>query len=193
MSRIGRRLDRILVQDSEVTGAIIAVRRISSFEKAVEALVINSIDSGADEISVKIDSKTLSATVSDNGSGISRAKMVMLGHATDVFLQEGNSLVLNHKGKSLDAIATTSCLEVKSRMRGEFETWSKRLQRGSLPAPSLAARQQKQCGTTAILTDFMALQPVRRRQLLETRCSSWYITNGPMQYNVRAENDFFLN
>lgn len=152
-----------------------AACKINSFEKAVEALISASVEAKADCIDALVNFRTLSVTIVDNGNGMGRAQMETLGSAIcspHNVRQNSTSGFHCTASVTFQAIIATSNVEIRAKTRDDFQTWSKSFWGRSVSATGLAAKQQIGCGTTIILTDFMRYQPVRRRQLLETRCLS---------------------
>ena len=167
------KLDVDIPHDAEhKTGSVLAGCMIQDFEQAVTELVRNSIDAGASRIDIITNLVEFSLTVVDNGKGIGPEELRLLGTpccSSQSLVQGRGPPNFGRKGLSIFALASSSSLHVTSRKEGAFQTWERCVEGCTQSKPILSARQQSQCGTTAILTDFMSCQPVRRGQLLRSR------------------------
>mgnify|MGYP006082346247 FL=1 len=98
-----------------------------------EELVCNSIDAGAHDISVVIDTgATMSITVSDDGCGMGVADVKLVGtsryHTSKINSLsdlEGSVRTLGFRGEALASIGDFCVLQVTTRATGSFETYSK--------------------------------------------------------------------
>lgn len=171
---------------------LLAGHTITSFDEAISQLTKNSLDAKSSIIQICINPESLSATVKDNGNGIGRHEMDLLGlqHCTShASLPISASQPFDRKGLSLFALAQTSTLTITSRRSGDFQTWRKSFAGGSYPVMGLAARQQCHSGTEVALNDFMAHQPVRRRQLLACRQHTASVQNIFLIRSARSAGD----
>lgn len=106
---------------------------VTSVGQLVEELVCNSIDAGAHDVSVVIDTgSTLSVTVSDDGCGMSVKDVKLVAtnrhHTSKIhsISDLGGSLrTLGFRGEALASIAEFCVLQVTTRAAGSFETFSK--------------------------------------------------------------------
>ncbi|MFA5449413.1 MAG: DNA mismatch repair endonuclease MutL [Clostridia bacterium] len=112
---------KINLLDSSIYNKIAAGEVVENPSAVVKELVENSIDAGADQISVRIENGGIkSIEVSDNGSGIPKDELVnaILAHATSKISQAED---LNHistlgfRGEALASISAVSELEIKSK------------------------------------------------------------------------------
>ena len=119
-------MSRIHVLDEETVNRIAAGEVVERPASIVKELVENSIDAGADRISVDIrsDSKTITGiSVSDNGCGVSAEDAVLAfrQHATSK-IENPNDLdhigTLGFRGEALASIAAVSKVTFTSKERG---------------------------------------------------------------------------
>lgn len=157
--------------DSDPVGStkrlsVLAGCTTSSFDQAVYELVENAVGASVTKVAVEICASSLSAKVIDDGKGIGRTDLNVLGipHCTSSSNQDSLG---NKQGLTIFSLASTSTLHIASRAQGEFQTWEKSFRGKAASSVRLATRQQLHSGTSVILSEFMALQPVRRRQLLD--------------------------
>ena len=113
--------EMINVLTSDVYNRIAAGEVVDRPYSVVKELVENSIDAGADEITVEIESGGKSLIrVSDNGGGISRDDLprVYLPHATSKLKTADDLAVistLGFRGEAIASIASVSNMNVVSR------------------------------------------------------------------------------
>lgn len=117
---------------SEVQSRMRSSCIIACIGQLCEELVCNSIDAGATEISVVIDTgSTLSAIVSDNGCGLGVGDVHLVGGR--YFTSKMNSVsdlergvtTLGFRGEALSSVSDMCILEVTSRAAGSFETFTR--------------------------------------------------------------------
>lgn len=168
---------------------LLAGSSISSFDQAVKKLVENSVAAGGTNIEIEVDANSLSATVIDDSTGISCADLDRLGslHCTLPLQEKSGGSMSSKQGLGMLSLAATSNLSIVSRAKGEFQTWEKSFRGRAAPRMRLAARQQLQSGTSAILRDFMAFQPVKRKRLLAER----YNVGRSMRCSVMKDCKYF--
>ncbi|KAG0629472.1 hypothetical protein M758_1G106400 [Ceratodon purpureus] len=141
---------------------------VTSFEQAVEELVCNSLDAGATQVRVLFDGGGASVKVEDDGHGISRDDLELVGlrHATSKLRTldelEAGVKTLGFRGEALSSLSDISILEVTSKVQGCPHTFCK-IMKGSSTVSLGLSSQQRAKGTTVAMRDIFYNQPVRRR------------------------------
>ncbi len=134
----------------------------------VKELVENSLDAGADEVSVWIEgSGTISIRVTDNGAGIPLEDMALAveSHATSKLKEESDLLniaTLGFRGEALSSIASVSKVELLSRTQDHEMGSRLRVEGGTNLQP---ARVGCPVGTTVEVRDLFYNIPARRKFL----------------------------
>jgi DNA mismatch repair protein MutL len=144
----------------------------------VKELVENSLDSGADEITIDVlagGSKLM--RVRDNGSGIDQAELALAlsRHATSKIssLDDLEAVVsLGFRGEALPSIASVARLELVSRTAASDSAWQVQADSGEITPPRPAAHPQ---GTTVEVHDLFYNTPARRRFLRTERTEFGHI------------------
>lgn len=149
-------------------------------ESVVKELLDNSIDSGADSISIEIRNGGLDLIrVSDNGSGIEKNDVhnAFLRHATSK-LKTAEDIEhirsMGFRGEALASIAAVSEVELITKHKNELTGTRYRIDGGveksfkEIGVPT---------GTTLIVRNFLLNVPVRRRFLKSTQVETSYIVN----------------
>ncbi|KAJ6413347.1 hypothetical protein OIU84_006191 [Salix udensis] len=138
--------------------------------RVVEELVFNSLDAGAKKISVCVAVGTCYVKVSDDGCGISRDGLVLLGeryvtskvqHLADMDVASGN---FGFRGEALSSIADVSVLDVLTKARGRPNGYRK-VMKGSKCLYLGIDDDIKDVGTTVVVRDLFYNQPVRRKYM----------------------------
>ncbi|KAJ6305195.1 hypothetical protein OIU78_020686 [Salix suchowensis] len=138
--------------------------------RVVEELVFNSLDAGAKKISVYVAVGTCYVKVSDDGCGISRDGLVLLGeryvtskvqHLADMDVASGN---FGFRGEALSSIADVSVLDVLTKARGRPNGYRK-VMKGSKCLCLGIDDDIKDVGTTVVVRDLFYNQPVRRKYM----------------------------
>ncbi|KAJ8567718.1 hypothetical protein K7X08_019926 [Anisodus acutangulus] len=94
------------------------------FTRVVEELVFNSLDAGATKVSVAIGVGTCYVKVDDNGSGVSRDGLVLMGdrYATSKYSHSDDMHAFpasfGFKGEALSSISDVSLLEIVTKTHG---------------------------------------------------------------------------
>ncbi|GAQ85943.1 hypothetical protein KFL_002620095 [Klebsormidium nitens] len=149
---------------------------VTNLGQLVEELVCNSIDAGAQKIQVFFDPTTFRIQVLDDGHGISRDDLSVLGvgHATsklkDLAGPESSPLTLGFRGEALSSIAQCASLTIVTKTRGA-QAFRKVIKGGKclsleLSSPSGEATKPIGIGTAVDVQDLFFNQPVKRKQLL---------------------------
>ncbi|NIO08718.1 MAG: DNA mismatch repair endonuclease MutL, partial [Deltaproteobacteria bacterium] len=134
----------------------------------VKELVENSLDAGADEISVSVEgSGSNSIRVSDNGTGIPWEDMTLAveGHATSKLREESDLMkigTLGFRGEALSSIASVSRVEILSRTKEQEMGSRLRVEGGK---NQQLERVGSPLGTTVEVRDLFYSIPARRKFL----------------------------
>ncbi|XP_059066058.1 uncharacterized protein LOC131059993 isoform X2 [Cryptomeria japonica] len=143
---------------------------LSDFAQIVEELISNSIDAGSIKVQVFIDVGSSYIKVEDDGCGIRRDDLTLLGerHATSKLhtLAELNLGVktLGFRGEALSSLSDVALLEVTTRARGSPNAYTK-IVKGCKCLSLGLSHGTRGLGTTVIARDVFYSQPVRRRLL----------------------------
>ncbi|KAH9315601.1 hypothetical protein KI387_024228, partial [Taxus chinensis] len=141
---------------------------LSDFAQIVEELLSNSIDAGSTKVQVSIDVGSSYIKVEDDGCGIKRDDLTLLGerYATSKLhtLAELNLGVktLGFRGEALSSLSDVALLEVTTRARGSPNAYTKIIKGCKCLSLGLS-RSIRGLGTTVIARDVFYNQPVRRR------------------------------
>jgi len=153
-----------------IQGALRSSVAISSLWQAVEECISNSLDAGADEVHVEVNAAEFSLKVADNGVGVPLADLQLLGtrHATSKCQSGAASWppTLGGHGEALAALCEAAVVEVSSRARGCFETYTCLLRGGALLKTGLALEQRPRPGTTLVVRDLLYNRPVARKAIV---------------------------
>jgi DNA mismatch repair protein MutL len=144
----------------------------------VKELVENSLDSGADEITIDVlagGSKLM--RVRDNGSGIDQNELALSlsRHATSKIssLDDLEAVVsLGFRGEALPSIASVARLELVSRTATSDSAWQVQADSGEITPPRPVAHPR---GTTVEVHDLFYNTPARRRFLRTERTEFGHI------------------
>jgi DNA mismatch repair protein MLH3 len=145
--------------------------QIPSYASAVWELVANALDARSTAIAIEVNPSQGFAKVEDNGQGITRESLLRLGSrfwtssSTQV---PGESQLLRYygcRGEALASLSKVSQVQVLSRAKGQFETYSVALTGSSRPPTVLAAFPRSEHGTTVTMCNFNHNQAVRRKEL----------------------------
>ncbi|KAK1410529.1 hypothetical protein QVD17_37066 [Tagetes erecta] len=138
--------------------------------RVVEELVFNSLDAGATKVIVAVGVGTSYIKVTDNGCGITRDGLVLLGerYATSKVEQLAgiNSVPENFgfRGEALSSIADVSLLEVFTKAHAMPNGYRK-VMKGCKCLYLGIDDDRKDVGTTVVVHDLFYNQPVKRRRL----------------------------
>jgi DNA mismatch repair protein MLH3 len=161
-------------QVARLSGAIVSQLRsgivLSDLGQVVSELVCNSLDASATQVHVWLDEGASSIRVEDDGCGISRDDLKLVGerHATSKLHTlaelEAGVQTLGFRGEALSSLSHISLMEITSRVRGSPHTYSK-IMKGPVTMSFGLSSKQRARGTTVVVRDIFYNQPVRRRLL----------------------------
>ncbi|CAM6018985.1 unnamed protein product [Sphagnum balticum] len=161
-------------QIARLSGAIVSQLRsgiaLSDLGQVVGELVCNSLDASATQVHVWLDDGASSIRVEDDGCGISRDDLKLVGerHATSKLHTlaelEAGVQTLGFRGEALSSLSHISLMEITSRVRGSPHTYSK-IMKGPVTMSFGLSSKQRSRGTTVVVRDIFYNQPVRRRLL----------------------------
>ncbi|XP_047158413.1 DNA mismatch repair protein MLH3 isoform X4 [Vigna umbellata] len=138
------------------------------FTRVVEELVFNSLDARATKVSVFVGVGRSYLKVVDNGSGITRDGLELVGerYATSKFLNLVDLNVTSEnfgfRGEALASISDVSVLEIVTRTHGRPNGYQKVL-KGCKCLYLGIDDDRKEVGTTVVVRDLFYNQPVRRK------------------------------
>ncbi|WCJ32829.1 DNA mismatch repair protein MLH3 [Euphorbia peplus] len=152
------------IRNSMRSGAI-----LFDLTRVVEELVLNSLDAGATKVSVYVGVGTCYVKVEDDGCGISRDGLALLGerYVTSKFpdlAETSTSNSFGFRGEALASISDVSLLEIVTKARGMPNGYRKVL-KGSKCLYLGVNDDRKDVGTTVIVRDVFYNQPVRRKNM----------------------------
>jgi len=169
----------ITVLDDKTINQIAAGEVVERPVSVVKELVENSIDSGADYISVEIKDGGISLIrVTDNGSGIDKnnIKTAFLRHATSK-IKNIEDLVnitsLGFRGEALSSISAVSQVELLTKVKGEILGYRYVINGGKEMSLDEAGIPD---GTTFIIRNLFYNTPARRKFLKSPLTEGNYIT-----------------
>ncbi len=117
-------MGKIALLDLEISNKIAAGEVVERPSSVVKELVENSIDAGADKITVEIkNGGAVMIRVTDNGSGMSveDAQVAFLRHATSKIKTEQDLdaiYTLGFRGEALSSVGAVSCVDLYTKERG---------------------------------------------------------------------------
>ncbi|KAK4777600.1 hypothetical protein SAY87_017787 [Trapa incisa] len=138
--------------------------------RVVEELIFNSLDAAATKVSVFIGVGTFSLKVVDNGSGITRDDLVLLGerYATSkCWPSKDTGTVIGSfgsHGEALSSISDISLIEIITKTHGSPNGYRKLL-KGCKCLHLGIDDDVKAVGTTVIVHDLFYNQPIRRKYI----------------------------
>ncbi|XP_052269222.1 uncharacterized protein LOC127870783 isoform X2 [Dreissena polymorpha] len=147
---------------------------ITSVGQCVEELVLNSLDAGATCIAVRIDLDSFKVQVVDNGSGISRNEMELLGNR--FCTSKCHSLEdldnLTHHGYRGEAVASIrdccGLLKITTREQSSSQTYCKIFREGKAINVVESSESRPSLGTTVTVHELFINFPVRQKSLNKT-------------------------
>ena len=144
---------------------------LSSLVQCIDELVLNSIDARATNIAIHVDLLHLSIKVTDNGVGISKEDMEVIGERYSTskcrFLNDlEDSRCYGYRGEALSSLKMIcGKVEIISRPRLSPVAYIKRFHYGI--AYPIRESLSTTSGTTVVLNEIFHSLPVRRKSLSE--------------------------
>lgn len=189
----------IRVLDKETAELIAAGEVVERPASIVKELLENSVDSGADTITLEIRSGGVTfIRVSDNGCGIHRADVptAFLRHATSKISQKADLqsiLTYGFRGEALAAVAAVAKVEILTRAEDELSGTLYRIEGGSPICCEDAGCPQ---GTSITVRDLFYNTPARmkflKRDSVETSAVSAVIERAAIS-NPKIAMKFIVN
>lgn len=173
-------MKRIIILDENTSNQIAAGEVIERPASVVKELVENSIDSGADTISVEISRGGIALIrITDNGSGIPSddVKMAFERHGTSkIHSSQDLSVVrtMGFRGEALPSIASVSKIEMVTSDNDEGKAVVLKLQGGEIIDFSNGARER---GTTITVKNLFYNTPARYKFLKNDTTEARYCTD----------------
>ncbi|KAK4409519.1 DNA mismatch repair protein MLH3 [Sesamum angolense] len=143
---------------------------IADLTRIVEELVFNSLDAGATKVSIAVGVGSSYVKVVDNGSGITRDGLVLLGerHATSkvdhLAAMDVDTESFDFHGEALCSISDVSLLEIVTKAWGKPNGYRKIMKSSKCLFLGISDDRQD-TGTTVTVRDIFYNQPVRRKQM----------------------------
>lgn len=173
-------MKEIKVLENSLINKIAAGEVIERPASVVKELIENSIDAGADSITIEIKEGGINLIkVTDNGVGIKKEeiKTAFLRHATskiEKFDDLESILTLGFRGEALSSIASVSQVEVISKTKDEQLGNKVEIYGGKIiNEQNIAANE----GTTFIMRNLFFNTPARRKFLKKPSTESGYISD----------------
>ncbi|XP_074584609.1 DNA mismatch repair protein MLH3-like isoform X2 [Curcuma longa] len=138
--------------------------------RVVEELVNNSLDAGAAKVSVFVNVRTCYIKVEDDGRGITRDELIILGEkratSKSALLDDikVGSNGLGSEGDMMLSLSDISIVEIRTKARGKPNAYCKII-KGSRCVFLGIDDQREDVGTTVVVRDLFSNQPVRRRYM----------------------------
>ncbi|GFQ03795.1 DNA mismatch repair protein mlh3 [Phtheirospermum japonicum] len=153
------------IHNSVRSGALIC-----DLTRIVEELVFNSLDAGSTKVSVAVWVGNYYVKVDDNGCGITRDGLVLLGERyttskiDHIALMDTGTENLDFRGEALSSISDVSLLEIVTKTRGKPNGYRKLMKNSKCLFLGINDDRQD-VGTTVIVRDIFYNQPVRRKHM----------------------------
>lgn len=170
-----QKMNRIIQLPKNLSDKIAAGEVVTGPVSVVKELVENSIDAGADSITIEIkDGGRTSIRVTDNGSGIpeDEVELAFMPHATSKISDEDdleNINTLGFRGEALTSIAAVSKLEMITMTDDKRVGTSVYIEGGELiEKKDIGART----GTTILVKDLFFNTPARLKFMKSDRAES---------------------
>lgn len=169
----------IYVLDQDTINKISAGEVIERPMAVVKELVENSIDAGANSVTVEIkDGGKGLIRITDNGSGIDREdiRLAFTPHATSKIRQAQDLLsvsTLGFRGEALASVSSVSMLEMLTKTREDFSGWRYVIEGGEEKKLEAVGCPD---GTTFIIRNLFYNTPARLKFLKTAQTEAGYIS-----------------
>lgn len=146
---------------------------ITNLTQCVEELVLNSIDAGASNVTLRVDIPNLKIQVSDNGCGITFGDLKLAGERYSSskchVLKDLDQLTFyRFRGEALASLREIcDVLEIVTRHRSSYQTYCKLFRNAQVLDLAESRFPRTQSGTTVTLHNIFANLPVRRKSITE--------------------------
>ena len=146
---------------------------ITNLTQCVEELVLNSLDAGASNITLRVDIPNLKIQVSDNGCGITFGDLKLAGERYSSskchVLKDLDQLTFyGFRGEALASLREIcDVLEIVTRHRSSYQTYCKLFRNAQVLDLAESRFPRTQSGTTVTLHNIFANLPVRRKSITE--------------------------
>ncbi|XP_032219608.2 DNA mismatch repair protein Mlh3 isoform X2 [Nematostella vectensis] len=144
---------------------------ISTLTQAIDELVTNALDAGASCINVHVDIPSFRVQVSDNGSGITKDNLEILGqrYCTSKCHSLSDLRKLSSYGFRGEALASIrdicGVLEIVTKHSSSYKTYCKLFRSGKPLTVTQSCFPRSNTGTTVTIHDIFSNLPVRRKLL----------------------------
>lgn len=175
LSSLGNRIE---VLPKEVIDKIAAGEVVERPSSIVKELVENSIDAGAENITIEIEEGGKAfIRVSDDGCGISKEELpiAIKRHATSKLRNPGDLFTLSSfgfRGEAIPSIAAVSKMEIRSRLKTESNGVFLRLEEGNITEEGDTGMP---AGTIVTVSDLYYNVPARLKFLRSTATEEAHI------------------
>ncbi|KAG2152494.1 hypothetical protein BD769DRAFT_1405591 [Suillus cothurnatus] len=158
----------------ETRAKLRSAQLLTSLPQVVSELLQNSLDAGASQVDIGVDCEEWSCWVRDNGAGISKAGLTMIGKGSEEGRYNTSKAytpaslasvsTFGFRGEALSSMAELCCLEISSRTSQSRESWSVILKGGKslYSGPSIRWRREI-AGTVVCVRDAFFSLPIRRQ------------------------------
>lgn len=173
-------MSKIHILDTGLINKIAAGEVVERPASVVKELVENSIDAGADSVTVEIQNGGINLIrITDNGRGIpaDEVETAFLRHATsklDSFEQLGSILTLGFRGEALSSIASVSQVEMQTKTANDEAGTKITLEGGRIIDKQPCAAT---VGTVFTVKNLFFNTPARRKFLKKPAAESGYISD----------------
>ncbi|KAG2115935.1 uncharacterized protein F5147DRAFT_606020 [Suillus discolor] len=158
----------------ETRAKLRSTQLLTSLPQVVSELLQNSLDAGASQVDIGVDCEEWSCWVRDNGAGISKAGLTMIGKGSEEGRYNTSKAytpasldsvsTFGFRGEALSSMAELCCLEISSRTSQSRESWSVILKGGKslYSGPSIRWRRETAGSVVCVRDAFFSL-PIRRQ------------------------------
>ncbi|XP_076464023.1 uncharacterized protein LOC143296125 [Babylonia areolata] len=157
----------------DVRGQLRTGVALTSVAQCVEELVLNAVDAGATCVAVRVDLQDLMVQVVDNGHGIGKEQLPLVGErysTSKCHLVEDldNLRYFGYRGEALASLCSASSfMEIITRPSASTTTYSKCFHKGKPLSVTEPSRPRPGVGTTVTARNLFYNLPVRRKSLNE--------------------------